>query len=136
MTMTTMNPFRKATVAMFACAFGAILLDTPAHAAVGTPHCGGDACAYVNSINTTNNTIVIFAYPSVAFTGHFQLQTPQHTSLNYPKNGEKNFTSGQVAPFSVPFVTGKYCFTAWKYLGSPGDYTKIGGTCFNVTVTG
>jgi hypothetical protein len=129
-----MTLFRKATVAMFACAVGAILFDTtPAHAAVGTPHCGGDACAFVNSINTNNNTMVIFAYSSVSFNGHFQLQTPQHGSINYPNGVERDFTSGQVAPFKVPFVTGKYCFTAFKYLGNPGDYEKIGGTCFDVT---
>jgi hypothetical protein len=129
-----MTTFRKATIAMFACACGAILFDTtPAHAAVvGTPHCGGDACAYVDSINTNTNTMVIFAYPTLSFSGHFQLQTPQHTSLNYPST-DRAFTSGQIAPFKVPFVTGQYCFTAWKYLGSPGQYQKIGGTCWNVT---
>ena len=129
----TMIPFRKATIAMFACTVSAILLDTtPAHAQVGVTHCGANACAQTISISPATNRIVIETWGLVNFHGHFQLQGPGGTNFN-SKGGDVNWTVDEPYMFKVPFDEGHYCFTAWKYNGKPGDYTKVGGTCFDIS---
>ena len=128
----TMSTFRKATVAMFACAFGAILLDaTPAHAAIGTPHCGGDVCGFVEEIDVENGTMQIRTYSTAEFVGHFELQTPEHTTFNSTPN--KTWGVGEDYPFDVPFAEGSYCVTAWKLLSAPDNYEKNGYVCWDVT---
>ena len=134
--MLTMITFRKATVAMFACAFGAIFLDaTPAHAAtIGTPHCGGNVCAFVEDIDQAHNVIKIIMYSTAEFYGHFELQTPEHTTVNSHPNQE--WPVGEEKEFEVVFAQGQYCTTGWKLLDPPdgNDYEKIGGTCWNISL--
>jgi hypothetical protein len=133
--MTT-TPFRKATVAMIACAFGAILLDTtPAHAQVGVTHCGGDACAQVVEESPSSGGlgfIGIDIWTTVEFTGHFELQTPEHTTINTRDMPEG--VNGGVT-LLVQYHLGKYCFTAWKEIRERAGigYEKIGGACFDIT---
>jgi hypothetical protein len=64
-----------------------------------------------------------------SFTGHFELQTPEHPPppLNSSPN-QKYYGNGSGPTFAVPIVYGKYCATAWGVQGT--GYVKLGYICF------
>ncbi|HEX3752877.1 MAG TPA: hypothetical protein VHW06_20075 [Streptosporangiaceae bacterium] len=96
-------------------------------ASAATPNfCDGNyLCANVAAQTYSELYIHVWSAKDT-FRGHFQLQTPEHTSqssantLNGPNDGPT---------FPVPIVYGWYCVTAWKEI-KVGDYTKLGYECF------
>jgi hypothetical protein len=66
------------------------------------------------------------------FFGHFELQTPNHKTLNSPKDSlHRTGTNNNYSFENVDGGSGQYCGTAWEYLGSPGSYSQIGYVCFD-----
>jgi hypothetical protein len=105
-----------------------VLLGVNVAPASATPNfCAGDLC--MNVAGQSINTLYIHMWANNAkFKGHFQLQTPEHTSLNSTPNIEY-YAGGSGPTFAVPIVYGWYCGTAWRYNGG-NSYTKIGYGCF------
>lgn len=91
--------------------------------------CGGDLCFAQNAIHSAG--FVAWAQ-SVGFFGHFQLQTPEHTTINTTPNLQWN-VGVQAKVFGAPNVSGYYCMTAWQLVGTNG-YNKIGYACMTITV--
>jgi hypothetical protein len=113
-------------------AVGALVSAAAPSASAATTYCATsghptDVCAEV--ISVSNNVVTIRAYPPIhSFTGHFELQTPNHETLNssgnvfYPVNGAGHTFS------NVNGGVGYYCVTAWQYEG--GGYSEVGYDCF------
>ena len=103
-------------------------LVAPAAAAV-SPNlvhtaCNGNVCFE----STSNGGFQAWAQ-SYPFYGHFQLQTPEHTSLNTTDRQMAVNTRYQI---HASVVNGNYCITAWQLNGDNG-YNKLGYTCMSVT---
>jgi hypothetical protein len=105
---------------------GALLAINAAPASATPNFCYGDLC--MNEAGQSINTLWIHAWAFTSnFRGHFELQTPEHTTLN---SAQKEYYAGGSGPtFSVPVVYGWYCGTAWRYNGG-NSYTDIGYECF------
>lgn len=123
-----------AFAAVAVCALGAPLLvgATAADAAVpavpaATLHCNRDLCAELLSSNST--TFKIEEYTTANFKGHFELQTPEHSTYN--STPDITYYAGSGHTFSVPAEDGSYCANQWEYLG-PNDYMNIGGICWTI----
>ncbi len=103
------------------------LVGLGATAASATPNfCNGNYLC-VNVAAQTNTTLYIHMWSArYTFRGHYQLQTPEHTSFS-SSNTSNGPSSGPTFP--VPIVYGWYCATAWKEV-STTDYTKLGYVCF------
>lgn len=114
-----------AAIATLACAVGASLFAAaPANAA--TPHCNGSLCAELIAANSSS--FKIEEYTVTQFTGHFQLQTPEHTTYNSP---DTTYGLGSGHTFTVSAVDGSYCANQWKK-NSTGAYDRIGGVCWTI----
>ena len=103
------------------------LLGMSAAPASATPQfCNGDyLCANVAAQSLS--TLWIHMWSSkYSFTGHFELQTPENTTLNGPN--AKYYGNGSGPTFAVHIVYGKYCATAWGVQGT--GYNKLGYICF------
>jgi hypothetical protein len=65
-------------------------------------------------------------------TGHFEVQTPEHTAPDSPDN---TYTPGNGWTFGLPYGSdadyGSYCITLWKKLG-PNDYEDIAYGCITL----
>jgi hypothetical protein len=109
---------------------GAVLVLGAAPAMASPNLCYGDVCANVAAETNTQLFIHTWAYQTT-FTGHFEVQTPEHTVAN--SGDTKNYANGSGPTFPLPNNAqndyGWYCITGWKKLG-PGDYTKVGYFCF------
>jgi hypothetical protein len=112
-------------------ALGAASLIAPATASAASlpTSCGGDVCFSQAAIHQAT----FFAWAqSYAFFGHFQLQTPEHTTINSTPN--KQWDVGVKYQFlKLPDDSGYYCITAWQLVGTSG-YNKIGYACLTITV--
>jgi hypothetical protein len=107
------------------------LLGLSATPALATPNfCYGDVCANVAGETYSQLFIHTWAFRTT-FTGHFEVQTPEHTVRN--SGDTKNVAGGYGPTFALPNNAqddyGYYCITGWKKLG-PGDYTDVGYFCF------
>lgn len=103
------------------------LLGMSAIPASATPNfCNGNyLCANVAA--QTYSTLYIHMWSSKdSFTGHFELQTPEHTSYN--SSNAKWYGNGSGPTFGVSVVYGYYCATAWGVKGT--GYDKLGYICF------
>jgi hypothetical protein len=119
---------RLGVVAAFAVVSAAALFGVGATPALATPNfCTGDLCMNVAGQSLSTLYIHMWAF-NAKFYGHFQLQTPEHTSLNSTPN-KWYYAGGSGPTFAVPIVYGWYCGTAWRYNGG-GSYTKLGYGCF------
>lgn len=116
-----------AAVAVAACALSAPLIATGAPADAATLHCNGDLCAEL--LSTTSTTFKIDEYTTANFKGHFQLQTPEHSTYN--STPDILYYAGSGHTFTVSAVDGSYCANQWEYLGT-NDYRKIGGICWTI----
>ena len=98
--------------------------------ASATPQfCNGNYLC-VNVAAQSYSTLYIHMWSSKdSFTGHFELQTPEHPppALNSSPN-QKYYGNGSGPTFAVPIVYGKYCATAWGVQGT--GYNKLGYICF------
>jgi hypothetical protein len=107
------------------------LLGASAAPAMASPNlCYGDVCANVAAETASNLYIHTWAFRTT-FTGHFEVQTPEHTTRN--SGDTRNVAGGHGPTFDLPNNAqgdyGYYCVTGWKKLG-PGDYTNVGSFCF------
>jgi hypothetical protein len=122
---------RRAVFLPVAClAIGAASLIAPAAASAASlpTSCGGDVCFSQAAIHKAN--FVAWAQ-SYSFFGHFQLQTPEHTTINSTPNNQWN-VGVKHQFFPLPQVSGYYCITAWQLVGTSG-YNKIGYACVTIT---
>jgi hypothetical protein len=106
-----------------------VLLGISAVPASATPQfCNGNyLCA--NEPGQSLATLYIHMWAArYSFQGHFQLQTPEHTS--FLSGDTRNYPNGSGPTFAVPVVYGLYCATAWGEK-SPGNYYKLGYICFD-----
>ncbi len=109
---------------------GAILGISAAPAMASPNICWDDVCANVAAETYSQIFIHVWAY-NQNFTGHFEVQTPEHT---YANSADKlNIAGGAGPTFAFPNGSqadyGNYCVTAWKKLG-PGNYQDIAYECF------
>ena len=107
---------------------GALTGMSAVPASAATPNfCNGNyLCANVAAQSLS--TLYIHMWSSKdSFTGHFELQTPEGTTLNSSPN-QKYYGNGSGPTFSVSIVYGKYCATAWGVQGT--GYNKLGYICF------
>jgi|GEM_PF-3649288 hypothetical protein len=113
-----------------------VLAGISAAPALAIPnHCGGsdpyspyygDVCANVAAIGGGKIYIHVWAW-NYPFTGHFELQTPNHKTYN---SANKRYYAGGAGPtWPLPDIYGKYCATAWQEL-SGGGYGEFGYVCF------
>jgi hypothetical protein len=98
--------------------------------ASATPQfCNGNyLCANVAA--QSYSTLWIHMWSSkYSFTGHFELQTPEHPPppLNSSPD-QKYYGNGSGPTFAVPIAYGKYCATAWGKTST--GYNKLGYICF------
>lgn len=103
------------------------LMGFSAASASATPNfCNGNyLCANVAA--QTYTTLYIHMWSArYTFRGHFELQTPEHTTFN---SGNTSNGPNGGPTFPVPIVYGWYCATAWKE-NSTTSYTKLGYLCF------
>lgn len=80
-------------------------------------------------LTVSGSTLTIEEYSKVAFTGHFELQTPRGSTYN---SADASYLAGGNHVFSVPAVSGTYCATEWH--AGPSGYNSLGRVCFGVTV--
>ena len=111
-----------AGVALGAASF---IAPTAASAASLPVACNGDTCFSLASIN---GTFDVWAQ-SLAFYGHFELQTPEHTTSNSPN---KQNDVGEKYQIQEGKHNGKYCVTGWQLEGS-SSYRKVGNVCMTIT---
>jgi hypothetical protein len=108
---------------------GALFAAGAAPAKAATPvFCNGHyLCA--EEVGQSISTMYIDMWAATySFEGHFQLQTPEHTSAS--SRNQRNYPGdGNAVTFTVPVVYGNYCATAWKWNGG-SSYTKLGYLCF------
>jgi hypothetical protein len=102
-----------------------LVSEKPASAVAGG--CGGDVCAEATHVSGNVVTIRAWARNS-SFYGHFELQTPNHRTLNsiqsiWHAGGTGNYFN------NINGGVGRYCVTAWEYFS--GQYGEMGYTCFN-----
>ena len=107
------------------------LLGVSAAPAMATPNfCYGDVCANVAAETYSQLFIHTWAFKTT-FTGHFEVQTPEHTTYN--SSDKKNVAGGAGPTFALPNNSqsdyGYYCITGWRK-NSPGNYTDVGYFCF------
>jgi hypothetical protein len=119
--------FRSLTTAIAVFGFtGVALLVAPSAYAVSY-HCSGNACAGV-AATSGNSVIRMNVYPpEVQFTGHYQLQTPDHQSLN---TIDVHWNFQQVRTMSLISPHGSFCVNGWVQTG-PSSWQRSGGICFN-----
>lgn len=100
---------------------------TATAASASTPKfCNGNyLCANVAAQTYSELYIHVWSAKDT-FRGHFQLQTPEHTSFS-SANTSNSPSDGPTFP--VPIDYGYYCVTAWKEI-KVGDYSKLGYECF------
>ena len=122
-----------ATAAISLLAVSAAVIAVPSSASasgLGT-YCAtlpepANLCAEIISIST--NVVTIRAYPpNYTFYGHFELQTPNHRTLNsitstWNKGGVGNYFN------NINGGIGTYCVHDWTYIG--GGWETLGGICF------
>jgi hypothetical protein len=99
---------------------------------VDTAHCSGDVCGELTSSNSTTFDIRTWVPASgFSFFGHFELQTPEHTTFN---TGQATWNPGGGGhTFQVPNRNGQYCATAWERVSST-SWENIGEVCWNISV--
>jgi hypothetical protein len=112
-------------VACLALSAASFIAPTAASAATLPVACNGDGCFSLASIYGTFN---VWAQ-SVAFYGHFELQTPEHTTSN-TKN--EQWAVGQTRQILEGEVNGRYCMTAWQLQGS-SSYREVASICMTIT---
>ena len=104
---------------------GALIAAGVAPANATPVFCSGNYLC-LEEVGQSIDTMYIDMYPAkYSFEGHFQLQTPEHTSAN--SRNQRNYPGSPVT-VTVPVVYGTYCATAWKWNGG-NSYTKLGYGC-------
>jgi hypothetical protein len=108
---------------------GVLLAVGPAGAAMASPSfCTYDLC--VTEAAQTYNVLYLDTYANnQTVTGHFEVQTPEHTTYN---SKDATYTPGNGHTFALPYGSdsdyGNYCITLWKKLGT-NDYEDIAYGC-------
>lgn len=109
----------------FALAAGMLIAAAPADAA-GASNCGNNLCVIWTSGTSSTPTIRMYA-ADFTFTGHFELQTPNHKVYNSIESTWHYAGTGNYFN-RIPAGSGTYCGTAWEQTGV-NTYTKIGYAC-------